>query len=331
MIKIFEFSAIIQEPLDKLPEDLAEIVSSCMWNAAWSASNERFGDRDKAKLHEGRFADFAEQFKEMSKDLIPASVCDEIKGMFIRAAWAAANHRKGYEFQPDKDKFEEHSSNLKNSDAISNGLAENLKWFSWNVAYQAANDGVGNHADKDINQDELTFYFRKIETVPKLVDIIFLPDPASNPSPRSRMVLDDEYTNNGQAEQSYTFEYETHEGKTTTVSTKIGFSFEMNVAADVGFDIRLASVSQSYEFTAGMSTELGWEESLHTSVTKKYTLPVNVPPRTRVTVKATRLEATMDVPYVMVFEFGDSRRSIEGMWTGVAVSKSKVVLNEYPL
>ena len=98
--------------LEYFSSKLAEKIESCMWNAAWYAANERFGTEAEAQKHNAQFEQDANDFKELAEGVLSSEACDNIKNMFSSAAWTAANERKGYTEDAEKDKTkmdEEHA------------------------------------------------------------------------------------------------------------------------------------------------------------------------------------------------------------------------------
>ena len=59
---------------------------------------------------------------------------------------------------------------------------------------------------------------------------------------------------------------------------------------------------------------------MSSGTTKAYEFPLKVPGQSKYVAKATVHEAEMEVPYELVFDFGGTRKTIEGIWRGVAVS-----------
>ena len=70
---------------------------------------------------------------------------NEIKEIGLKAAWHAANNRKGNEDERrDKQEFEQAAENLKNSGYFTESLVNDIKWCAWNLAWMNTNRNVGN-------------------------------------------------------------------------------------------------------------------------------------------------------------------------------------------
>lgn len=112
------------------------------------------------------------------------------------------------------------------------------------------------------------------------------------------------------------FEFTVTQGKTTSLSFQIGFKYGVKAEMEVSFLYTGGQFEASFE----MSQSLTISQSLSTGTSKEYNFPLSVPAHSTYEAKATVQEAEMEVPYELVFDFGGTRKSIVGIWNGVAVS-----------
>ena len=140
-------------------------MRNCAEQAALTTANDRFGSRQNMKDARGKFNDQAEDFKKKASDHLSNSTCEDIKWMFWNAAWAAANERKGYGVDggKNKEKMEEHYSNIVGSNEMTTYLADNIKWMGWNYSWYWVNTLSGNHNDAQDDKERYEDHFNELQ------------------------------------------------------------------------------------------------------------------------------------------------------------------------
>lgn len=306
--------------LSILPSDVAEEMKMCSQKASWSCAKERMGSRGDADAEKVAFEQHAESFKKKSVGLLSTSTCDEIKSMFWFAAWHTANTRKGYEkdAKNDKKRMEEHYEAVVKIGEVTDDLASNLKWMGWNAAWYAANKMVGYDDDAKRDEAKLEANFQKCLGDVTLKEMNFFTDKAKTLAEEPRVVANQTLTNKGDVTQTMAFKFTVTQGKTTSLSVQIGFKFGVKAGMEVGF----LGTGGNFEASFELSQSLTISQSVSTGTSKEYNFPLSVPAHSTYEAKATVHEAKMEVPYEMVFDFGGTRKSIEGIWDGVAVSSA---------
>lgn len=309
--------------MDAFPADVAEQMKWCAWRASWHCSNTRKGYKGDASTDEVAFNDHADAFKKKSSEFLSAETCDDIKWMFWNAAWHTANTRWNYkkDAKKDKEKVEEHYQNIRRKEELSERLASDLQELGWSAAWYCANTRCGYTEDAKGDKARFESFSQKIAGDVNLVAINFFTDKAKVFSQKPAQLEKTTFHNEGDVEQSRTFRYSHTEGKTSSWSNTLNFKFGVQVTFKAGF-FKIAE--SEYQLSLEVSNSQTFSGSTSSSVSKEYTFPLKVPGHSTYVAEATVHEAEMDVPYEMIFDFGGQRKSIRGMWHGVATSTAVV-------
>ena len=307
--------------LNILPIDVAEEIKKCAEAAAQSTANERFGSKGEADAQKVYWNEHAAEFTKKADGLLSKNICGNIQYMFWFQAWRTANERKGYRSDAKNDikKVDEYQKTIKSQGEISDDLADNIRNMGWNIAWYWANTLYGYKDDAKRDKAKLEADYRKIHGEVKLVDVKFDIDKAKVLQEKPKMFAANTLPNHTDLNQSMSYQFKTTQGSTTSVSTTIGFEFSVTESMEVGFE-GIGKFSVGITFKLSSSTTFA--RSMSEQVSKSYSFPLVVPPHTTYIAEAMVHEATMDVPYELVFDFGGTKRTIPGVWKGVAVSSA---------
>lgn len=308
------------------PADIAEEMKECAEKASWSCAKERKGKRGEADAEKVAFEQHADAFKKKSVGLLSPNTCDDIKWMFWNAAWHTANTRAGYssDASRDKAKMEEHYRNIVKNGEVTEKLASDLKWMGWNAAWYAANTSVGYRDDAKRDAAKIQDHFQKIQGEVNLVSMNFFIDQAKLLTEKPNVIAEQTLVNKSNEAQTMAFKYSVTEGKTKSTSHTIGFNYGIKVGFEAGF----FGMNGKYEASFSFSHSHTFSESISSGITKSYEFPLKAAPRSTYVAKAMVHEANMDVPYELVLDFGGQKKSFNGIWNGVAVSKSTYTVDE---
>ena len=131
-------------------------------------------------------------------------------------------------------------------------------------------------------------------------------DEARITSQRPITISEREINSDGDVEQAATFSFSMIEGKT-----------------EFHFSAGFPSVGKiNCQFSFNFSHDHSFQECINTAITKSYEFPLVVPAHNKYVVRATVHEAKMEIPYQLQLDFGGARRSVRGLWKGVACSKA---------
>lgn len=313
--------------LNIFPIDVADEIKSYAEKASSNCAKERFGSKGEADAAQIEAEQHYDQFKEKSEGLLSNQSRENIKLMLWREAWYTANTRKGYDGDANNDKqaIEEHYQRVISAGEVSTTLLTNVKEMGWGAAWFAANTSVGYDDDAVRDKANLEAYFAKIHGEVNLVAMNFFMDEAKILSQKPNVVAEQTLVNNGDIQQSMAFKFSVTEGRTTSASHKIGFSYGIKTSFSAGF---VGFAESKYELSFNFSHDHTFSESTNTGTTKSYEFPLSVPARTTYKAKGMVHEANMDVPYELVFDFNGARRSVRGIWKGVAVSSATYRIDE---
>ena len=301
--------------------DVAEELKSYAEKASSHCAKVRFGKKGEADADEIEAEQHYDHFKERSKGLLSDKSCENIKWMLWREAWYTANTRKGYKDDAKKDKeaVKQHYQRVIEEGEVSTALLTNVREMGWAAAWFAANTIVGYHDDAVRDKANLVAYFAKIHGEVNLIAMNFFTDKAKILSEKPKIVAEETLINNGDIQETMAFKFSVTEGKTSSTSDNVAFSYGINTSFSAGFfDFADSKYEVSFNFSRGHT----FEESTNNGTTKSYEFPLSVPPHTTYVAKGMVHEAQMDVPYELVFDFGGAKRSFRGMWKGVAVSSA---------
>lgn len=120
------------------------------------------------------------------------------------------------------------------------------------------------------------------------------------------------------------FKYSVTEGKTTSTSHQISFSYGIQAELEAKF----FGVGGKFGASFNLSHSHTFSNSLSSGITKTYEYPLQAAPRSKYVAKATVHEAEMEMPYELVFNFDGTKKSINGTWKGVAVSTSTYTVDK---
>ncbi|KAJ7370461.1 hypothetical protein OS493_032025 [Desmophyllum pertusum] len=301
--------------------DVADELKSYAEKASSCCSKVRFGrkgEADAAKIEADQHYD---NFKDKSKGLLTDKSYTNIKLMLWRAAWYAANTRIGYDDDAENDlkSVKEHYYNLINEGEVSETLAKNVRKMGSSAAWFAANTIVGYKDDAVRDKANLDASFNKIGGQINLVAMNFFMDDAKILAEKPKLIHEENLVNNSDVQQTMAFKFSVTEGKTESTSHKIAFSYGIKVEFEAGF---FDFAKSKYETSFTFSHDHTFSSSISTGTTKTYEFPLSVPAHSTYVGKGMVHEAEMDVPYELVFDFGGTKRSVKGIWKGVAVSKA---------
>ncbi|KAJ7370460.1 hypothetical protein OS493_032024 [Desmophyllum pertusum] len=309
--------------LNIFPSDVADELKSYAEKASSFCAKVRFGkegEADAAKIEADQHYD---NFKDKSKGLLTDKSYKNIKVMLLRTAWYAANTRKGCkdEAENDKKSVKEHYYNLIKEGEVSETLATNVREMGSSAARFTVDTIVGNKDQAVRDKANLDACFNKIRGDVNLVAVNFFMNEAKILSEKQKVVYELDMVNNGDIQQTMAFKFSVTEGKTESTSHKIAFSYGVKVRFEAGV---FGSAESKYEISFTFSHDHTFSSSISTGHgnTKTYEFPLSVPAHSTYVGKGMVHEAEMDVPYELVFDFGGTKRSVKGIWKGVAVSKA---------
>ncbi len=216
---------------------------------------------------------------------------------------------------------------IKGRRELSDTLASNVHSMGWNIAWYTANTKYGYKDDATRENANFEADYRKISGEVNLIAMHFNMNKAKLLSEKPKMIEEKTLVNNGDVPQQMEFSFSVTEGKTTTTTTQIGFKFGVKVGFEAGF-FAFAGGKAKYEASFEISGSQSWATAIQKGVTKAYRFPLSVPKKSTYKAKGMVHEASMEVPYELVFDFGDGKqKSIVGVWTGVAVSSATYEIN----
>lgn len=311
------------------PADVAQEVKECAMAAGRSTAEERFGKQGEADAQKVYWGEHAEKFKNMMDGLLSADVCHDIKMMFWYQAWRTANERKGYTSDAKRDikQVGEIYDKIKGRRELSDELASNVHSMGWNIAWYTANTKYGYKDDATRDKANFEAAYRKIHGEVNLIAMHFNTDKAKILSEKPKVIEEKTLVNNSDIQQQMEFSFSVTEGKTETTTTQIGFKFGVKVGFEAGF-FAFAGGKANYEASFEISGSQSWATAIQTGVIKTYRFPLSVPKKSTYKAKGMVHEASMEVPYELVFDFGDGKKkSITGVWKGVAVSSATYEIN----
>lgn len=288
------------------------------YNYAWAATNERMGPQSDVAQNKLDAEEHMENMGKRSQGLLSGSDVDHFKWLAFNAGWHAANDRYGYKTDAAKDRknMDEHRDALFESSVLGSSLVENLYQLCFNAAWYTANERYGYTDDAKTNRAYFDSYAEKIGGEVVLTKVDFDIDEAKTMGTKPLVVASQTLANAGDVDQSMSFTYSASEGSTKGWSHTVGFS--VGVSTTVGADFVFASAETTFSFETSYSGS--WTGEASEGTEKTYTYPLVVPPHTTYKAKATVHEVNMEVPYTMTLSIGGNSYTIDGMWTGVAVS-----------
>ena len=313
--------------MDIIPADAAEDLKKCTIAAGNSTANERFGSQGEADAEKVHWNQYADSFKKKVNGFLSADTCNDLKSMFWYQAWRTANERKGYKSDAASDikTVEEKYQKIVQRGELSKGLASNVHSMGWNIAWYCANTLYGYDDDAKRDKAKYEDAYSKISGEINLVDMKFRTDASKILSEKPKVVAEQRLVNNSGTEQSMEFDFAVTEGTTNSTSHQIGFKYGIKTGFEAGFfGIAEAKYEVSFEFSHNHT----FSESTTKGTTKTYKFPLKVPPHSTYVAKGMVHEAEMEVPYDLVFDFGGTRKTISGIWKGVAVSTATYEVNQ---
>ena len=308
-----------------LPVDVAEEMKECALSAGHSTANERFGTQQEADVQKIHWNEHAENFKKHSVGLLSAETCDDIKSMFWFQAWRTANERKGYDYQSDIKTVDKKFQSILNRGDMSHELASSVKGMGWYVAWYCANKLYGYDDDAKTDKARYEQIYNTMYGDVNLVAMNFNMDKAKiTQDGKPKVIAEQNLVNNSDIEQEAQFSFTVTEGKTISVSNQIAFKYGVKVGFKAGFfNFGKSEYEVSFEFSHNHT----FSESINTGITKNYTFRLKVPPHMKYNAKGMVHECEMEIPYELVFDFGGTRKSLSGIWKGVAVSIATYEVN----
>ena len=302
------------------PSDVAHELKSYAEKASSHCAKVRFGKKgeaDAAKIDADQHYD---RFQEKSEGLLSHNSCENIKWVLWRTAWYAPNTRIGDygAAEQDKQSVEEHCKEVIKEGEVSETLLTNVKKMGWDATWFATNTIVGYHDDAMRDKANVEQWFAKMKGEITLVAMNFIMDEAKILSEEPKTVAEETLVNNGDIQQTMPFTFSVSQGKTSSTSHKIAFSYGVKTSFSAGFS---GFADRGYEISFDFSHDRTFSESINTGTTKSYEFPLSVPAHNTYVARVMVHEAQMEVPYELVFDFSGGRRSVNGIWKGVAVNR----------
>ena len=313
--------------LNIFPNDVAEELKAYAEKFSKHCTEELFGSKGEADAAKIEAEQIFDHFKEKSESLLSEKSCEDIKMILSSEASCTANAMNGNLIVAarEKERVKEHCQKLVEGGEVSKELAKNVAEMGWGAAWYAAHTIVGDKDDAVRDKANLAMYFSKIQGPVKVVAMKFIMDEAKILSQKLKIVARERLINNTDVPQAMTISFSVTEGKTTSISRTISFSYGIDASFSVGFfGFATFCFMVSFLFSHGKTIN----ESISTGISKAYTFPISVPARTTYRAQGMVHEAKMHVPYEIVFDFGGAQRSIKGIWKGVAVSEATFEINE---
>ena len=325
-------------PLEIFPPDAADELKAYAERQSLHCAKMRLGNRAEADADKTKAKDHYDAFQEKCKGLLSDKSCQHIRSMLGNAAWHAANTKKSkqcwlpskrYRYRSDSrsDKSGMHAQyqDIIKVGEISENLATNLKEMGCHVARHAANTLAGHDDDAIRDQANVDSYFKKIQGTVNLVDMKFIMNEANILSEEPKIVSKEVLPNHSDLQQTMVFSFSVTEGTTHSTSHTIGFTYGIESSFSVGFpSVGELNVKLSFNFSHSRS----FAESTSTGTTKSYQFPLAVPAHSTYVAKGTVHEALMEIPYELVFDFKGARRSVTGLWKGVACSEATYTIEK---
>ena len=305
--------------LNVFPSDVAEELKSYAEKASSHYAKLCFGKKGEAEAAKIEADQHYDHFKKKSEELLSDISRENIKRMLWRAACYAANTRIGNEDEANSDKqnVEEHYQKVIEEGEVSEALLTNVKKMGWDAGWFATNTILGWHDHAVRDKANVDAWFAKIRGKISLVAMNFFLDKARILSEKSKIVAEETMVNNGDIQQTMTLKCSVTKGKTKSTSHKIAFSHGIKTNFSAGFS---GFGDNGYEISFDFSQDRTFSESTNTGTTNSYKFPLSVPAHNTYVAKCMVHEAQMEVPYELVFDFGGQKRSVKGIWKGVAVA-----------
>lgn len=274
-----------------------------------------------------------DSFKEKCEGFLSERTCKDIKSMLKCAGCYIAKMKKseksrwfwsykGYpsEAEHERKKMENYCQDVIGKREISATLAKNIKKLGEAAAWLAAYSVFGSEEEKMGSEDQLNTDFERIHGDVKLVNMNFITNEAKILSQRPLIISEREFKNDGDVEQIMTFSLSVTEGKTSSTTHTVNFSYGIGATFSAGFpSVGEINCQLSFDFSHNHS----FNECISRAITKSYEFPLTVPAHDTYIAKATVYEAKMEIPYELVFDFGGGHRSARGVWKGVVCSKAR--------
>lgn len=318
--------------LDVFPKDMADELKAFAEKLGEFSARCIFGKRGKAgtaaAVRVNADMHFS-NFMEKCEGLLSETTCLAIRSMLWNVAWYAANIKKvdvcclpGAKYQLNADDHQQQVDDffhkIVSRQEITEMLTTHVKEMGSAAAWLAVNNMVGRN-DKVVQYKAiLNDCFEKVCGEVSLVAIKFDINQSKILEEKPVIVAEEKLVNNGNEDQSMEVNFSIAEGKTSSVTQRVGFSFDVKTSFGAGF---LGISNATYDLSFNFSRDYTVAESTSNSKTKTYNFPLKVPKKTTYLAKAMVHEAQMDVPYELIFDFGGTQRIAKGRWKGVAVSK----------
>lgn len=319
-------------PLEILPCDIANELKLYAEYQSLHCAKKRFRNGAEADADRMKAKDHYDSFQEKCKGLLSDCVCQNIRELLMSAAWHEANIKKSKQCLLPKlrDRYKSDASTDKKgvdvaykaiveAGEISETLARNLREMGWNVARHAVSKIAGRDDDAIRDTANVDLYFRNVNGAVNLVSMKFIMDEAKILKKRQLEVCEQYLQNKTDIQQSMVFSFTVTEGKTHSTSHTVGFSYGIESSFSAGFS-NFSELNFSFDFN--FSCNRTFEESINTVITKAYEFPLFVPAYSKYVAKGIVQEAEMEIPYELMFDLKGVRRSVKGLWKGVAKSKA---------
>ena len=314
-----------------LPRDAANELKDCAWRAGWYAANIRKGYRNDASNDMETTMQRANNFKEKMEGIISAGTVDNIREMFIYASWHTANTRAGYssDARRDRDRVNNLYNRIRNSGELSTSLVNNIREMGWAAAWHCANTRVGYTSDARRDKERFNDYSKRISGDVALVDVKFGTIYAPIITPKE--VFQEEYVNCGSTTSKSNYKYTETMGKTTSYTHQVGFEYKISNGFSAGINYGGVGAGVTFEASFTFSRSSTFSQSLHQANTREFAYEFLAAPHTTNNATGHIYEARGSVQYQLVFDFQGVKKTVEGTWYGVAVTKVKVRKHEVKL
>lgn len=330
------------EPLNLLPTEAAWELRNYAETRCSRIAREKKRARLRPRLDEtdANVRQHFNSFKKKCEGFLSEPTCKDIKAMLKCAGRYSAKARKGElclmpwnrqnytsEAEIDKQNMEMYCRSVIDKREISVTLANNIKKMALAAAWFAAYSIFGPEEERDRQNDQLNTDFKRIHGDVKVVNMKFIMDEARITSQRPITISEKEINNDSDVEQTATFSFSVIEGKTSSTTHTVNFSYGIGATFSAGFP----SVGEiNCQFSFNFSHDHSFQECINTAITRSYEFPLVVPAHNNYVARATVHEAKMEIPYQLQFDFGGARRSVRGLWKGVACSRATYDIERIP-
>ena len=323
------------EPLNVLPKEAAKELKEFAEIRCLHLAKELKRRRPRLDETDGKSdaRHHYNSFKEICEGFLSEPTCKGIKSMLKCAGSYTAKMKKseqsrmpwnyhGYstEAENDKQTMDKYYRDVIGKQEISENLANNIRNMGLSAAWWAAYSVFGPEDEKIRTIAQLNKDFERIHGDVNVVNMNFIMNEVRLLSKRPPMVIAEQnFENKGDVEQTMKFSVSVTEGKTRSATHTVNFSYGIGATFSAGFP---GAAEMNCQLSFDFSHNHSFQECINKTITKSYEFSVKVPAHDTYIAKAMVEEAEMEIPYELALDFGGGRRSIRGVWKGVACSKA---------